>query len=277
MTGPAAGPALGQPAGPAAGSRLLATVAERRGLAVHRLSGDLVLCDDGRHRAMFLGLAGVRAARIAELLCGHAGWLRAHLARHGLPVLATRPVDPRDPEAARRSAEELGFPIRLRWPAARAGEWLAADREAFLDRWRAAGTAPPDDRTPLLLERVPEGGAMTLAVVAGRVVATAAGAGGAPAAGWDQAAAGELAVRAVAAVPGAADAAVRLVTGAEPAPRVVGAAPRAGAEPRTDSAPIPGGLVVDTVDPAFECFAGDPVAGRSVAEAVLAAAFPAPR
>jgi hypothetical protein len=197
-------PALADRSGDAeAASRLLESVARDRGLSVHRLSADLVVCDDGRHQVLFRGLAGARSGRVAEVLCGNDAWLRAHLARHGLPIVPTRRVDLADAGSALRAAEELGFPVRLRLADAPSGP-TAGDAGSFQERWRALQEEAASPTAQVILEPPPAGPPIDVAVVGGRALAVT-GADGA-------AAVRDLAVRAVAAV-GATYGLVRVVAG----------------------------------------------------------------
>jgi hypothetical protein len=187
--------------GAEAASRLLESVARDRGLTVDRVAPDLVICDDGRRRVMFHGLAGAGWGRVAQVLCGNDAWLRAHLARHGLPVVPTRLVDLADAGWALRAAEELGFPVRLRLATASSGP-TTDDAGSFQDRWHALQEEATSPTAQVILEPPPAGPPIDVAVAGGRALAVT-GADGA-------AAVCDLAVRAIAAV-GAGYGLVRIV------------------------------------------------------------------
>jgi hypothetical protein len=225
-------------AGAEAASRLLESVARDRGLTVDRVAPDLVICDDGRCRVMFHGLAGAGWGRVAQVLCGNDAWLRAHLARHELPVVPTRLVDLADAGFALRAAEELGFPVRLRLADAPSGP-TTGDAGSFQERWHALQEEATSPTAQVILEPPPASPPIDVAVVGGRALAVS-GADGA-------AAVRDLAVCAVAAV-GATYGLVRV----------------AG----------PTGSLIDTLDPRMNALAiqGEPI-GSEITVAVLCLAF----
>jgi hypothetical protein len=202
---------LADPAGAqAAASALLEAVARERGLDVHRLDEEIVVCDDGQHRVLFHGLVSSASGRVAQVLCGNDAWLRGHLARHGLPVVDTRLVWLDDARFALREAEELGFPQRLRLAgapeatAAGAADRTATDVDSFHRAWLALVDAAPDDRCQVILEHRPPGPVVDVAVVGDEVVALA---------GTGPNGVGSLALRAVSALPNAASGSVRIAVG----------------------------------------------------------------
>lgn len=157
----------------AAASALLETVARERGLDVRRLDDEIVLCSDGERRALFRGLTSSSSGKLAHVLSNNDAWLRSHLARHGLPVIPTSLVGVNDARFAQRTAEALGFPVRVR---------LAGVPDEVLDRsvtdvaslhevWRAVVQAAPDQRSQVILEHRPSGPEVEVAVVAHEVMA----------------------------------------------------------------------------------------------------------
>jgi hypothetical protein len=190
----------------AAASALLEAVARERGLDVHRLDDEIVVCDDGQHRVLFHGLVSSTSGRVAHVLCGNDAWLRGHLARHGLPVVDTRLVVLDDARFALREAEELGFPQRLRLagapeaPAGGAADRTATDVDSFHRAWLALVDAAPDDPCQVILERRLPGPVVDVAVVGDEVVAGPEGVG-------------SLALRAVSALPNATSGSVRIAVG----------------------------------------------------------------
>lgn len=161
----------------AAASALLEEVARARGLPVRRLDPETVLCESGGRRMLFHGLAGGATSRLAQVLCGNDAWLRAHLARHGIPVVPTRLVPADDPLFAEEAARRLGFPVRLRLadPADEAPARTADDVASFHESWRALTATLDDPRARLILEHRPAGQVAEVAVVGRRAVATSAG------------------------------------------------------------------------------------------------------
>src|SRR5690606_26810747 len=160
----------------AAASALLEEVARARGLAVRRLDPETVLCESGGRRVLFHGLTGGATSRLAQVLCGNDAWLRAHLARHGIPVVPTRLVPPDDPLFAEEAARRLGFPVRLRLadPADDVPARTAADVASFHESWRALTATLDDPRARLILDPRPPGRVAEVAVVGRRAVATSA-------------------------------------------------------------------------------------------------------
>jgi hypothetical protein len=209
-------------------SRVLERVARQRGLVAHRLDESLLWCEDGQRRMLFHGLTGPSSGRAWHVWCGEPAWLRQRLAAAGLPVIPTRLVDLTDAGYAQQQAEGLGYPVWLRsGPAAQRADAAAG----FAAAWQAlaAVTAPRDGLT---IEQVVAGDRRELAVVGERVVAASA----------DDLpeAAGSLAVRTLAALPGLPYASVGLIaTGA--------------------------GLLIDRVDGTLSAWAGS----TEVAGAVL--------
>ncbi len=207
----------------AAASELLETVARERGLHVQRLDHELVLCHDDRRRVLFVGLVGSLCSRLAAVLCANDAWVRDLLARRGLPVVATRLAGADDAEHARRLAEQLGYPVRLRIAGSGDGSdavgRTAQDAAAFHRAWRELVGPDADRRTQVVIDAVPDGPAVEVAVVGGAVVdgAVVDGAATGDAAGGSDAAAGpdpavvDLAVQAVAAVPTLPYGVVRIV------------------------------------------------------------------
>lgn len=225
------------PDGLAAASRLLEQVARERGLAVHRLTPELLVCTDGQRRVVFHGLAGTRPGRVTEVLCGNDAWLRAYLARCGLPVVPTRLVDLSDAGYAQRAAEELGFPVRLRLATTPDGP-IASDVEPFHEHLHALQEQASSLRAPVILE-VPSDQTVDLAVVGGHAV-VAGQARDLPAPEVH-----DLAVRAVVCLPGTRCGLVR-VTGEASGPRL------------------------DSVDPAFRAgFRSGGVTGAELGSAIL--------
>lgn len=222
----------------AAASRLLESVARDRGLWVDRLAPDLVVCDDDRHRVLFRGLAGARSGRVTEELCGNDAWLRAHLARSGLPVVPTRLVDLADAGPVRLVTEELGFPVRLRPATARDGS-TATGVDSLLARWRALRESAAIPGGQLILEPFAAGRPADVAVVGGRAVAESRS-GDIPAP-----VAAELAVRAIDALPGTDYGSVRVV-------------------------PVGPEVAIETVDPCFRRWvAADGVTGLELTRAII--------
>ena len=219
------------------GSALLEAAARDRGVRVDRLTADLVVCDDGRRRVAFHGLAGSASGKTAHVLCGNDAWLRAHLTRQGLPTVDTALTG--DAEHGWRVAGAVGFPATLRV----AGEdraRVAVDEASFHNAWREVVEQETELPAQVILERRPEGEVVEVAVVDGRVVAPSRPAD-----------AGPLAIRAIAALPGATYGSVRLVGSPD--------------------------LVVDTVDLSLHAWTtpGNP-AGPDIAAAILAAELDTP-
>jgi hypothetical protein len=211
--GPASGPTATPSGGVPAASALLEATALRRGLRVSRLDSELVLCDDGRRRALFHGLTGNRSSKVAHALCAHDGWLRARLARQGLPVVESRLAGADDAEFARRAAGSLGFPVRLRAAGEPGGSAhrIASDAAAFYPAWREITGPAPGRRTQVVIDVVPEGPTVEMAVVGGAVVPHP------PPAERPAGDLAGLAVRALAAVPALAYGVVHVIlTGAGP-------------------------------------------------------------
>jgi glutathione synthase/RimK-type ligase-like ATP-grasp enzyme len=201
--------------------------------------------------ATFQGLAGPASGHVAHVLAGNPAWLRWHLAGRGLPTLDTRLVDLGDEDFAVAAAGALGFPVVVRLAAGGQGG-VARDTTAFHEHWRRLVELAPDHRAQVVLERSLTGPATRVAVVGGEVVAAEpAGPGrqsGRPPPGDLPGNVRELAVRAVAAIPGCGYGAVHLVTD-----------------------PGSGAPVIDTVDPSLRGWAGSPNgSGPTVADAVLA-------
>src|SRR5690606_15456371 len=100
------------------------------------------------------GLTSSRTSRLAQVLCGNDAWLRAHLSRHGLPVLPTRLVGADDARFAEAAAQKLGFPVRMRpVDRNRSGvEYTATDVASFHESWRAL-TASCEPAGRVVLER----------------------------------------------------------------------------------------------------------------------------
>jgi hypothetical protein len=188
----------------AAASAALERVARERGLDVHRLDDEIVLCGDGQRRVLFWGLTSSSSAKLAHVVCGNDGWLRGHLARHGLPVVPTRLVGADDARFAQRAAEEIGYPLRMRL----AGESdetqarAATDEGSFHEAWRALVGTAPDPRARAILERLPEGQPVDVVIVGEGIPVAGAGRSASLAA--------RRAAQAHAAVPGVRHSSVRV-------------------------------------------------------------------
>jgi hypothetical protein len=202
------GPEVAPSAAAAAASALLEQAARERGLAVRRLDAETVICGAGERRVLFHGLASSASSRLAHVLCGNDAWLRAHLARRGLPVVPTRLVGADDARYAQRAAEGLGFPVRLRLvdPPGEAPGRTATDLETFHAGWRAVTAGVTDRHARVILDRSDARALAQLLVVDGTLI----GSRGEP--GEWQELAEKLAVGAVTVLPGAATGIVRLVT-----------------------------------------------------------------
>lgn len=201
-------PEVAPSAGVAAASALLEPAARERGLPVRRLDPETVVCGDGDRRVLFHGLASSASSKLAHVLCGNDAWLRAYLARHGLPVVPTRLVGADDARFAARAAAGLGYPVRVRLvglPGGAAGH-TANDVESFHACWRAVTAGVTDRHARAIVERRDAGTFTELVVVAGALIGSRGDPGE-----WREAAE-QLAVDAVAALPGAATGTVRLVT-----------------------------------------------------------------
>jgi hypothetical protein len=218
------GPEVAPSAAVVAASTVLEQAARERGLAVRRLDAETVTCGDGERRVLFHGLASSGSSRLAHVLCGNDAWLRAHLARRGLPVVPTRLVGADDARFAQRAGEELGFPVRLRLvdPPAEAPGRTATDVESFHAAWRAVTAGVTDRHARVILDRGEARALAQMLVVDGTLIESR----GEP--GEWQELAEQLAVDAATALPGAATGIVRVVT-------VTGVA----------------GPLISTVDPAY--------------------------
>ena len=156
-------------------SALLETVARERGLDVHRLDDEIVLCSDGEHRVLFHGLTSSSSSKLAHVLCGNDAWLRSHLAHHGIPVVPTRLVGLDDPRLAQHAAESLGYPVCMRLAGAEgdvfATNYTADDASSFHEGWGELAAAAPDRRSHAILEHRPSGQVAEAVVVQDQVVA----------------------------------------------------------------------------------------------------------
>jgi hypothetical protein len=233
-----------------AASALLEEVARERGLDVRRLDEELVVCGDGRRRVLFHGLVSSSTGKLAHALCSNDAWLRAHLARHGLPVVRTRLVGADDADFALRAAEDLGFPVRMRsFVAGHAADSvvepvdrIATSVDSFHQAWRAVRDAARGIRFQVILEHRSPGTVSDIEIIGGSAVA-------APAlAGPDREQAESLALRVLSALPNLTSGEVRLITGAHQ-------------------------TMVDSVDPTLRSRMGRGGRPRSQAAAVLSFEF----
>jgi hypothetical protein len=201
------GPEVAPSAAAAAASALLERAAQERGLAVRRLDAETVSCGDGERRVLFHGLASSGSSKLAHVLCGNDAWLRAHLARRGLPVVPTRLVGADDARYAQLAAEELGFPVRLRLvdPPGEAPGRTATDVESFHACWRAVTAGVTDRHARVILDRSDARALAQLLVVDGALIESRGEPG-------QRELAEQLAVDAATALPGAATGIVRVVT-----------------------------------------------------------------
>lgn len=178
-----------------AGSAILEKAAHQAAVPVQRLSETLVLCDTASGGVIFYGLTGQTCGRSAEVLCSNDAWLREYLADRGLPVVASRLLDVAAGETVESTAAALGFPLQLRPALASQPKFEVDGPDALSQAWRSVVEMLPP-RAQILLERASQGSELSLAVVAGRVVASAPDLQPSPEVA-------NLAVRAVELLPGA--------------------------------------------------------------------------
>ena len=155
-----------------AGSAILEKAAHQAAVPVQRLSETLVLCDTASGGVIFYGLTGQTCGRSAEVLCSNDAWLREYLADRGLPVVASRLLDVAAGETVESTAAALGFPLQLRPALASQPKFEVDGPDALSQAWRSVVEMLPP-RAQILLERASQGSELSLAVVAGRVVASA--------------------------------------------------------------------------------------------------------
>lgn len=195
-------------------------------MTTRRLDAETVLRTDGERRALFHGRVSSSTSRIAQVLCDNDAWLRAHLARQGIPVVPTRLVGADDAAFAQRAAEELGFPVRLRLVGAGAEDApVATDVASFHRAWRELTASEPERGGRVIVEQALPGRDVAEVRVAGEAVVAVAH--------EIDTAGGELAVR-VPPLLGLEQSSVRLVQGRHGGWLVDAVTPASGIETERD-------------------------------------------
>jgi hypothetical protein len=236
------------------GSTLVRAAARKGGWRTRALGKHVVVCDDGTHRIAFRGFAGPGVSTVAELVCQNDAWVRRHLATRGLPVLETELVGAGDVEYAWQAAQRLGLPVIARLadePIARGGHAVVTDRSSLVDFWDDRVRAGDPRHTRILLERQAPGTTVwQVAVVGSRVVAVDSAEPDLlrTGEGWLEVV-GEIAYRAVAALPGARYGSVEIIADVSQPPAT--------------------GLRIKRVDPLLRNWVGDDAAGAAIAQAIL--------
>lgn len=228
-------------------SALLEAAAREQAVETRRLDDELLLLGHGDRSVLCHGFV-VTASRVAQALCDNDAWLRAHLARRGLPVVDTRLVAADDARFGQWAAEALGYPVRMR-PAEGPDRdaQLAARGDSFGPAWRAVTGGLGDRRGQVILERAVAGEPVAVAVIGAEAIVD-------PSAGNEVAkSATLLSLRVVDTLPGVSCASVHIARESD-------------------------GMVVDRVDPAFLSWIGTAsataVAKRILAHALTASTFP---
>ena len=122
-------------------SELIEQAALARGCDVERLDGTVVVISRGDRRLLFSGMQGPGCSVAARRLSDHKMRGRALLARAGLPTPLARDFPAREVEAAWRFAAVLIAPVVVKPLSQDDGRGVTkavTDREAFLAAWEEA-------------------------------------------------------------------------------------------------------------------------------------------